>query len=327
MGRFLNVGIIQMPVTRDTATNFEYMETAFDRIMSSYHKPELVLGVECIQCYTPEPIPGPSSDFFASLAKKHGVYFIPGTVYEYSDELPEGISYNTAPIYNPEGTLIDIYRKIAPWYPSEEFAAMGDRCVVFDIPEKDTKVGVQICYDLNFPEISRTETLMGAEVLVKLTMDPQELFKINQHVHYARALENQAYLISTNGVGKTGSFQLYGHSQVISPQGECIWEGEQEEAIATVTLDLDQVRNCRNYGTLYMDHYLQQLKLSPIKVPYDDYSKAPVFDNMPEPVKDSASYAERLKEIGVGELGRRYVHELDTEGCRSRLDEFLKKRI
>ena len=62
--------------------------------------------------------------------------------------------------------------------------------MVFDIPEKKTKVGVQICYDLNFPEISRNETLMGAEVLVKLTMDPQELYKLNEHYHYVRALEN-----------------------------------------------------------------------------------------------------------------------------------------
>ena len=88
--------------------------------------------------------------------------------------------------------------------------------MVFDIPEKKTKVGVQICYDLNFPEISRNEALMGAEVLVKLTMDPQELYKLNEHYHYVRALENQAYLVCTNGTGFFGSHQLYGHSQIIS---------------------------------------------------------------------------------------------------------------
>lgn len=60
--------------------------------------------------------------------------------------------------------------------------------MVFDIPEKKTKVGVQICYDLNFPEISRNETLMGTEVLVKLMMDPQELYKLNEHYHYLRHL-------------------------------------------------------------------------------------------------------------------------------------------
>ena len=57
---------------------------------------------------------------------------------------------------------------------------------------------------------------MGAEVLVKLTMDPQELYKLNEHYHYVRALENQADLVCTNGTGFFGSHQLYGHSQIIS---------------------------------------------------------------------------------------------------------------
>ena len=325
MGRFLNVGVIQMPVKEDTVENFKYLEDALERIMSGYHKPELVVGVECIQCFTPEPIPGPSSDFFAGLAKKHGIYFIPGSVYEYSDELPEGKFYNSAPIYNPKGELIDVYRKIAPWYPSEEFAAPGNRCVVFDIPEKNTKVGVQICYDLNFPEISRTETLMGAEVLVKLTMDPQELYELNKHVHYARALENQAYLVSTNGVGKIGSFQLYGHSEIITPEGNCIWEAGQEEAVATMTLDLDLVKRCRNYGTNAMDHYLQQLRLSKVEVPYEDYSKAPVFNDMPDALDNQADYEERMKSIGIGELGNKFIPEIDMEGMAVRLKEYLGK--
>ncbi len=326
MRRYLNVGVIQMPVSEDTAVNFEYIEEALKRIMSGYHKPELVVGVECIQCYTPEPIPGPSSDFFASLAKKHEIYFIPGTVYEYDKNLPEGKFYNSAPVYNPKGELIDVYRKIAPWYPSEEFAEPGNRCVVFDIPEKKTKIGVQICYDLNFPEISRTETLMGAEVLVKLTMDPQELYKLNEHIHYTRALENQAYLVSTNGVGKTGAFQLYGHSLVISPEGNCLWEAGQTEAVSTVTLDLDLVSHCRNYGTISMDHYLQQLRMSKVEIPYEDYSKAPVFENMAEPVDSSAKYEEQMKRVGIGELGKKFIPEADLEKYDKNLKEFLEKK-
>ena len=94
-------------------------------------------------------------------------------------ELPGGQFYNAAPIFGPDGRLIDVYRKMAPYRPAEP-AVPGRRYVVFDIPEKQTKVGVQICYDLNFPEISRNETLMGAEVLVKLTMDPTELYQINK---------------------------------------------------------------------------------------------------------------------------------------------------
>lgn len=328
MDRFLNVGVIQMPIKEDTVQNYHYLEDALERIMSGYHKPELVVGVECLQSYTPEPIPGPSSDYFAGLAKKYGIYFIPGTVYEYSDTLPEGLFYNTAPVYNPEGELIDTYRKMAPWYPSEEFACPGDHYVVFEIPEKKTKIGVQICYDLNFPEVSRNETLMGAEVLVKLTMDPQELYQLNKHVHYTRALENQAYLVSTNCVGPYGGFQMYGHSQVISPEGNLIWEGAQEESIATVTLDLDLVKRCRTYGTCFMDHYLQDLKYYNFPMPYaGKIDQAEVYEQMPEPPVNVAAYDKNVSRLGVAKIGKRAVIDHDLESYRAKVDEFLKERM
>lgn len=327
MSRYLNVGLIQMAAKEDTAESLALLETALEKIMSGYHRPELVVGVECIQCYTPEPIPGPTSDYFASLAKKYGIYFIPGTVYEYSEELPEGMSYNSAPVYSPQGELIDVYRKIAPWYPSEEFAYPGNRYVVFDIPEKQTKVGIQICYDLNFPEISRNQMLMGAEVLVKLTMDPQELYDLNKHVHYTRALENQAFLVSTNCVGQYGGFQMYGHSQVISPEGHLLWEGEQEEAIATITLNLDEVSVCREYGSKFMDHYVQHLKLFNPPMPFaGDISKAPVYSSLPDAEKTVDEYQKKLEKDGIMKLGRREIPYIPVEEYKEKLREFLEER-
>lgn len=328
MGRFLNVGILQMPVSADTAANLAYMEEQIARLMSGVHKPELVVGVECIECFTPEYIPGPMTHYFAEIAKKYEIYFIPGTIYEKSDELPEGMFYNSAPIFNPQGELVDVYRKMAPWRPSEAFAAPGKRYVVFDIPEKQTKVGVQICYDLNFPEISRAEMLMGAEVLVKLTMDPQELYLLNEHIHYARALENQAYLVSTNGVGFYNNCSLYGHSQVIDPQGKLLWEGEQAEAIATVTLDLDLVSRCRRYGTMFLDHYVQHLRdyaLPPI--PYsDDFAKAPVYKNLPAAPANVYEYEADMREIGACRLGKLTEMAPDLEKLERNLREFLGQR-
>lgn len=328
MSRFLNVGIIQMPVSTDTAVNLEYIEDRVAALMSGFHKPELVLGVECIECLTPEYIPGPMTEYFGRLAKKYGIYFIPGTIYERSDDLPEGMFYNTAPIFNPRGELVDIYRKMAPWRPAEEHAAPGNRYVVFDIPEKQTKVGVQICYDLNFPEISRAEMLMGAEVLVKLTMDPQELYLLNKYVHYARALENQAYLVSTNGVGYYNNTGLYGHSQVIDPQGNLLWEAEQTETIATVTLDLDLVSRCRRYGTMFLDHYVQHLRDYAIPpVPYmEDLTQAPVYQNLPACPASAVEYEADVKSVGVCELGRLTAIEPDLSQVEAHLREFLAER-
>ncbi len=170
---------------------------------------------------------------------------------------------------------------MAPYRPAEP-AVPGRRYVVFDIPEKQTKVGVQICYDLNFPEISRNETLMGAEVLVKLTMDPTELYQINKPLHFARATENQAYLVSTNGVGQFESFHLYGNSLVIDPEGHLLWEAGEQPAVATVTLDLDRVSQVRRHGSLMMDHYLQHLRDYDFPQPFaGSVSEAPLFRQLP----------------------------------------------
>lgn len=327
MGRFLNVGILQMPITEDPSANLAYFEKELERIMTGFHKPELVVGVECLQCSVPCEIPGPVTDYFASLAKKYEIYLIPGTVYEKHASLPEGKFYNTAPIFGPQGQLIDIYRKMAPWYPAEELVVPGDRYVVFDIPEKETKVGVQICYDLNFPEISRNETLMGAEVLVKLTLDPQELFELNRHIHYARALENQAYLVSTNCVGDFASSTMYGHSQVISPEGFLVWEGGEAPAICVVSLDLDLVKRSRVCGTKFMDHYMQHVREFNFPAPFaGNAPKAPLFEAIPSTATNTRSYDENVQPYGANMLGKRPKIEKDLKGYEQDLNLFLEKR-
>ncbi|MEG0686887.1 MAG: carbon-nitrogen hydrolase family protein, partial [Erysipelotrichales bacterium] len=227
---FLNVGIIQLELSESAADNLYRLEDALDRLMLSYHKPELVVGVETIMPGYKDTIPGILTDYLGSLAKKYGIYFIPGTLSERDESLPKGKQYNTAVVFNPKGELIGKYRKTAPWYPAEDVTMprnKDDGYLVFDIPEKDTKVGVQICYDINFPEVSRNLTLMGAEVLVKLTMDPEELYKINDHFHISRAVENQAYLICTNATGQFMENSLYGHSMIVSPEGDKLWEASQ----------------------------------------------------------------------------------------------------
>lgn len=325
MSRFLNVGVIQMPVNVDTTENLQYIEERVAQMMSGFRRPELIVGVECISCATPQAIPGPLITYFGKIAEKYGIYFIPGTIYEKSDELPEGKFYNTAPIFNPKGELIEIYRKMAPWWPLEEEIAPGRRYVTFDIPEKQTKVGVQICYDLNFPEISRNETLMGAEVLVKLTLDPQELYQLNRPIHFARALENQAFLVSTNGVGFRYGMHLYGHSMVIDPQGQLLWEAGQTESVATVTLDLDMVRRCREYGTMFIEHYLQHVRSLELPAPFAGReSEAPLFQNLTRMPDTAVEYAKAVQEMGFTQIGEQLEVKSNTAEIKRKLKNYLE---
>lgn len=325
MSRFLNVGIIQMPVNDDTVTNLKYIEKSVAALMSGYRRPELIVGVECIATMTPDTIPGALTDYFSKIAKKYNIYFIPGTICEKSPELPEGKYYNTAPIFNTKGELIDSYRKMIPWRPVEDMIEPGNRYVAFDMPEKQTKIGVQICYDLNFPEISRNETLLGAEVLIKLTLDPQELYSLNRPIHFARALENQAYLISTNGVGFHHNARLYGHSMAIDPQGNLLWEAGENESIAIITLDLDFVSRCRIYGTLFIEHYLQHVRDYELPMPFaNDIKQAPLFQTLTKIPETAKEYDKEMQLKGISEMGNFIVQEPDITAIHQNFIDFIK---
>lgn len=302
MNRYLNVGIIQQKIVYDTAENLKYIEHQVDALMSGCHKPELIIGCEGgIGYYTPQPIPGPITDFLCGIAKKYGIYFIPGTMYESHPDCAEGMFYNSLPVINPDGELIAVYRKLSPWRPTEAFTQPGHEYVVFDMPEKQTKVGVMICYDSNFPEISRNLTLMGAEVLVKVTQDPEELWALNRPINLARALENQAFFISVNTCGQFGNLSLYGNSMIVNPEGRILWEAGREESIFTMTINLDEVSMAREYGTSFMDHYLMHLRDYNYPCPYaGNVGSAPVFKTLGKSPLNVEEDDEKTKAIGLG---------------------------
>ncbi|MDF2682391.1 MAG: Nitrilase/cyanide hydratase and apolipoprotein N-acyltransferase [Brevibacillus sp.] len=268
MKDILHVGVVQMAVTGDTDTNLERLECYVNALMKSFHKPELVIGVEGgIGYHVMEPIPGPTAERLCTIAKKHGIYLVPGSMSETDEKLGDGEWYNSIPVINPQGEIIAVYRKICPWYP-EETSTPGHEYVVFPIPEKDTIIGVSNCYDLSFPEISRNLALMGAEVIIRPAMDPEPLYRMYKHVIAARAVENQAYYLSINACGIYGSSTNYGHSTVVDPEANFLWEAGKEDSFVTVPLDLGLVRRSREHGTMYKDHLLRHLRLFKPMMPY-----------------------------------------------------------
>ncbi|WP_379945745.1 carbon-nitrogen hydrolase family protein [Enterococcus devriesei] len=323
--RFLNVGIIQQTITENPIENLKLWEEALTKLMASYHKPELVIGVETITPFYSEVIPeGPLCVYFSSLAKKYGIYLIPGTI----GETFEGKLYNTAIFFNPKGEFIGKYRKMAPWYPAESHVTPGnieDNMQIFEIPEKRTKIGIQICYDINFPEISRNQALLGAEVLVKLTMDPEELRLTNDPFHEVRAIENQAFLVCTNGVGQFLENSLYGHSMVVNPEGKRIWEASHTPTTSCITLDLDQVTRCRQYGTLFLDHYLKHVKSFNIKRLYNEnVSDAPLYKDLSNPPKNTEEYQKTIsQELGL--IGYDNVFETNFPDAITQMQEYLNE--
>lgn len=310
MSRYLNLGIMQSGESaKDFETCLSRIERDVENLMAGMNPPELVVGVElAIGCHWAadenvtggDPIPGKVIDRLSAIAKQHRIYLIPGSMVEAARKDGEEVRYNSIPIFSPDGALIDVYRKICPYYPVESAITPGDRYVTFTIKEKNIKVGVLNCHDWCFPEISRNLALMGAEILIKPSIDPEGLYDVCRSIAPTRAFENQAYFISVNHAGERGGSYAYGHSMVAEPDGRILYEAGHTPVSLTLTLNLDKVSDTRRYGTNYTEQLLRQLKLFHPPMPYaDHFEKAPVYQNLPEPDLSVSSRISTLQKEGL----------------------------
>ena len=294
MRTYLNVGLIQgTGKEMDFETCLERLERDVSNLMRGMNRPEIIFGVEMgIGRYfqdsqdkmSGDTIPGKVTERLSALARRYGVYLAPGSMLERVEKYGEKVLYNTAPIFGPDGRLIDTYRKICPYMPAEEGLTPGDRYVTFKIEEKDVTIGIMICHDWCFPEISRNLALRGAEILFRPAVDPEGLYETCKTIPQTRAFENQCYFISLNMSGEWLGSYSYGHSMVAAPDGHMIYEAGDNPAALTLTLDIDAVRDARTYGTCYTEQLLRQLPYfdSPMDI-YQDLKNAPLYENLPKP--------------------------------------------
>jgi len=205
-----------------------------------------------------ETMPGPTESRYQALAKKHGIWLIPGSLYE---RVGEDV-FNTAPVINPAGEVVARYRKMYPFLPYEKGVKCGTEFVVFDVPEVG-RFGVSICYDGWVPETTRALVWKGAEVVIHPTLTgtidrPQELI-----IAQANAIMNQCYFVDVNGAGQLAN----GRSIVVGPEGEIVHQsGEVGEQIP-FALDLGRVREVRRSGTLQLGQILKSFRDTCVEYP------------------------------------------------------------
>jgi predicted amidohydrolase len=171
-----------------------------------------------------EPIPGPSTTFFADLAKQHHVHIVL-SLYERAAHL----IYNTAVLLGPDGQLIGKYRKVSlPPGEAAKGIAPGHEFPVFDTAFG--KVGLMVCYDGFFPEVARELTKNGAEVIA------WPVWGCNPLLAQARACENHVYLVSSTFMNDDAGWML---SAVFDQGGKPIAQSGQwgSVAVAEVTLN------------------------------------------------------------------------------------------
>jgi predicted amidohydrolase len=184
-----------------------------------------------------EEIPGPTTEAFERECARLGVHAITGLLERDGDTL-----YNAAILVGPDG-LIGSYRKThLPFLGVDRFVTPGDEFKVFDTALG--RIGLIICYDLRFPEVTRTLALQRADMVALPTNFPMAAKLQCDVIAPARAAENRIYLLVANRVGKERWGEFCGWSQIVDPYGTRLAEaGETEEALLVADVELEKARD------------------------------------------------------------------------------------
>ena len=250
MSRLLGIAACQLEVIPgEIEKNLENLVKQIELV--KYYSPwvRIVVASELILQGSPnfqeiaQKIPGAISDFCSKVAKEHNIYLIPGSMYEKKDDQ----IYNSSPVYDDQGNIINIYHKMYPWRPHEKTTSGGET-LVFDMPGIG-KIGLCNCYDLWFPELIRDLVFKGAEIIfiptAAGTQDRDQEVILTQ----AAAIQNQCYVVSVNGLGVNGvSSGGKGKSLIVDPEGHIIQKAGQLQENLIAMVDLEHVQRTRDYG-------------------------------------------------------------------------------
>ena len=146
--------------------NVDSMSREIDAVVRRFPWLDMVVCPELGACGTDlagaQPLPGPREAHFQELAKRLGIWLLPGSFYEAAGDLV----FNTTPVISPQGEVVARHRKLFPWRPYENAIAAGSQHTVFEIPGVG-KFGVSICYDMWYPETIRSLAWQGAEIILR----------------------------------------------------------------------------------------------------------------------------------------------------------------
>jgi len=199
-----------------------------------------------------EPIAGETFTRLQDAAADHGVAVLAGTIVEDlaatdAVETPadEGLA-NTAVLFDADGTRQLVYRKHHLFgYESAESELLvpGERLETATIG--GVTVGVTTCYDLRFPELYRQLVDDGAELVLVPSAWPYPRIEHWQTLSRARAIENQCYVATINGVGAFEDATLLGRSTVYDPWGVTLASSGDGPALVTATVEVETVEAVR----------------------------------------------------------------------------------
>jgi len=170
-----------------------------------------------------ETIPGPSTDTLIEICRELNVYVVVGLL-----EIDGDKCYNAVALIGAEG-LVGKYRKLhLPYLGVDRFLNHGD--LPLTVYNTDVgRIGMGICFDVNFPEHSRILAIKGADVVVLHTNWPEGIEFIPELIVPTRAIENCIFYVAINRVGEERGFKFFGGSRIAHCFGIPLADGKKHE--------------------------------------------------------------------------------------------------
>lgn len=253
----IKIAAIQMSTVADKMEDVRTVKTYLEKIKDE--NPDFVILPEMFCCpYQTENFPiyaekegGPVWQQLSGYAKQYGIYLIGGSMPEKD---VEGNVYNTSYIFDREGKQIGKHRKVhlfdidvkgGQTFKESDMLTAGDSDTVFDT--EFGKIGVMLCFDIRFPELSRMMVNDGAKVIFV----PAAFNMTTGPAHWelsfrTRALDNQIYMVGCAPARDVSAGYIsWGHSIVTDPWGRVTGMLDENEGILLAELDMDYEEQVR----------------------------------------------------------------------------------
>ncbi|HEX6113991.1 MAG TPA: carbon-nitrogen hydrolase family protein [Geminicoccaceae bacterium] len=206
-----------------------------------------------------EPLSGPSVDAIGAAAAQAGLAILTGFCEREGERL-----FNSAVLVGRDGSVLTMHRKCHLFGEAElELFTPGDALAVVELER--LRVGILICYDVEFPEAVRALALAGAELVAVPTalMAPYDL--VARTLVPARAAENQVFVAYANRTGSEGDLAYIGQSCIVGPDGaDLARAGRDEESLLIADLDPTAITDARA-GYCYLDERRPELYTPPTR--------------------------------------------------------------
>lgn len=224
-----------------------------------------------------EPIPGPSTAYYAQIARQYGIVLVTSLF----ERRSAGLYHNTAVVFDTDGSIAGRYRKMHipddPAYYEKFYFTPGDLGFL-PIQTSLGKLGVQVCWDQWYPEGARLMALQGAELLIYPTAigyessdTPEEQERQREAwttVQRGHAVANGLPVVAVNRVGhepdpsgQTRGIQFWGSSFVAGPQGEILYRAPKDEEVNTVVdVDMERCENVRRWWPFLRDRRIEEFQ-------------------------------------------------------------------